>query len=107
MTPRAGGPHSAFKLAFRTLLNGGGYSYLIKATGPRRCQRAAELATGGDGVAIGGIPIVRGQAVTKTFKPPPEGLCPGAYRVYIAYSNPEAQQLENFPFATVRFVVSG
>jgi hypothetical protein len=50
---------------------------------------------------------VRGQAVTRTFKPPPEGLCPGAYRVYIAYSNPEAQQLENFPFATVRFVVSG
>jgi hypothetical protein len=106
VTPRAGGPHTAFKLAFHALLNGGGYSYLIKANGPRRCQRAAELATGGDGVAIGGTPIVRGQTITKTLEPPPEGLCPGPYLVYVAYSNPEAGTLQNFPFATVRFTVA-
>jgi hypothetical protein len=106
VTPRASGAHTAFKLTFRALLNGGGYSYLIKTNGPRRCQRAAELATGGDGVAIGGTPIVRGQTITKTLEPPPEGLCPGRYRVYVAYSNPEAGTLQNFPFATVRFTVA-
>lgn len=107
VTPRAGGPHTAFELSFRALLNGGGYSYHVEAGGGPACQRAAERAGGGDGVAIGGTPIVRGQTITKTFKPPPGGLCPGHYRVYVAYSNPEAQQLQSFPFATVRFDVKG
>jgi hypothetical protein len=107
ITPRTGGPHTTFTLTFRALLNGGGYSYLIRAGGATACQRAAERATGGDGVAVGGPPIVRGQSITKTLKPPPRGLCPGRYRVYVAYSNPEAQHLQNFPFATVTFLVSG
>ncbi len=106
ITPASGGPHTAFKLAFHALLNGGGYSYLIKANGPRRCQRAAELATGGDGVAIGETPIVRGQTVTKTLAPPPHGLCPGSYRIYVAFFNPEGDALENFPFAAVLFTVT-
>jgi hypothetical protein len=107
ITPRTGGPHTTFTLAFRALLNGGGYSYLIRASGPPGCQHAAERATGGHGIAIGGTPIVRGQTITKTLKPPPGGLCPGRFRVYVAYSSPGAQQLQNFPFATVRFVVTG
>jgi len=106
VTPRAGGPHTAFKLTFRALLNGGGYSYQVEAEGGPGCQRAAERAGGGDGVAIGGIPIVRGQTVTKTFNPPPSGLCQVHYRVYVAYDSAESQ-LQNFPFATVRFVVTG
>jgi hypothetical protein len=127
VTPRAGGPHTEFKLAFKALLNGGGYSYLILARGSRglpnpasppsgdaaagggastRCQREAERATGGDGVAIGGEPIVRGQTITKILRPPPQGLCPGGYSIYISFSNPEPDALPNFPFATVNLVVS-
>jgi hypothetical protein len=106
VTPRTGRPHAAFKLTFRALLNGGGYSYQVEAEGGTACQRVAERAAGGDGVAIGGTPIVRGQTVTKTFNPPRGGLCRGRYRIYVAYDNPESQ-LQNFPFATVRFVVNG
>jgi len=106
VTPLAGGGHTVFVLTFRALLNGGGYSYNVQAEGAPACQRAAERAGGGDGVTIGGTPIVRGQTITKTFKPPPSGLCPGHYRVYVAYDNPESQ-LQNYPFATVRFVVAG
>jgi len=105
--PAAGGPHTTFTLAFRALLNGGGYSYLIRAPGPAACQRAAERATGGNNIAIGGTPILRGQRITKTLEPPPAGLCPGRYRVYVAYSSPETQQMQNFPFATVHFSVAG
>jgi hypothetical protein len=107
VTPASGGPHTAFTLAFRALLNGGGYSYLIRAGGGPACQRQAERATGGHAIAIGGAPIVRGQTITKALAPPPNGLCPGRYLVYVAYSNPETDSLQNFPFATVRFVVSG
>jgi hypothetical protein len=107
VTPRRGGPHTAFTLSFRSLLDGGGYSYRILSGGPERCQRAAERATGGDGVAIGGVPIVRGQIVTKTVTPPAPGLCPGSYRIYVSYSDPERDSLENFPFATARFTVVG
>jgi hypothetical protein len=106
LTPSTGGPHTTFNLAFRALLNGGGYSYLIRTDGPPRCQREAERATRGDGVAIGRTPIARGQTITKTLKPPPHGLCPGSYRIYVAFSNPEASSLPNFPFATVHFVVT-
>jgi hypothetical protein len=106
VTPLTGGRHTVFELTFRALLNGGGYSYDIQAEGGPACQRAAERSGGGDGVAIGGTPIVRGQTITKTFKPPPSGLCPGRYRVYVAYENPESQ-LQNYPFATVRFLVAG
>ena len=106
VTPRAGGRHTAFVLSFRALLNGGGYRYDIRAEGAPACQRAAERAGGGDGVAIGGTPIVRGQTITKTFKPPPNGLCPGRYRVYVAFDDPDSQ-LQNYPFATVRFLVAG
>ena len=106
VTPSTGGPHTAFKLAFRALLSGGGYSYLIKTDGPPRCQREAERATGGDGVAIGAAPIVRGQTISKTLRPPPHGLCAGGYRIYVAFSNPEANSVQNFPFAMVHFVVS-
>jgi hypothetical protein len=105
VTPITGGPHTAFELTFRALLDGGGYSYHVQAEGGPACQRAAERAGGGDGVAIGGTPIVRGQMITKTFKPPPGGLCPGHYRVYVAYDNPETQ-MQNYPFATVRFLVT-
>ncbi len=118
VTPRAGGPHTAFKLTFKSLLNGGGYSYLILARGSRgsganagrdsagtRCQRAAERATGGDGVAAGGESLVRGQIITKILRPPPQGMCPGRYSIYISFSNPEGE-LQNFPFATVNLVVS-
>jgi hypothetical protein len=105
VTPRSGGPHTVFALTFRTLVNGGGYSYDIQAEGAPTCQHAAERASGGDGVAIGGTPIVRGQTITKTFKPPPGGLCPGRYRVYVAYEDPESQ-LQNYPFATARFDVA-
>jgi hypothetical protein len=76
-------------------------------SGGPRCQHAAERATGGHGIAIGPTPIIRGQAIAKTVKPPPGGLCPGPYRIYVAYSNPEAQQLQSFPFATVGFDVTG
>jgi hypothetical protein len=107
VTPRRGGPHTPFTLSFRSLLGGGGYSYRILGSGPERCQRAAEQATGGDGVAIGGVPIVRGQTITKTLTPRARGLCPGSYRIYVAYSDPERDSLENFPFATVRFTVVG
>jgi hypothetical protein len=107
ITPQAGGPHTTFTLAFRALLNGGGYSYTIRASGPPSCQHAAERATGGHGIAIAPTPIIRGQAITKTVKPPLGGLCTGRYHIYVAYSNPEAQQLQSFPFATVRFVVTG
>jgi hypothetical protein len=107
VSPKSGGPHSAFTLSFRSLLNGGGYSYKILSSGPQRCQRAAELATGGDGVAIGGVPLVRGQTITKTLVPRARGLCPGRYRIYVAYSDPARDPLENFPFATVRFTVTG
>jgi len=106
VNPSAGGPHTAFELTFRALLNGGGYSYQIEAEGGPACQRVAERAGGGHGVAIGGTPIVRGQTITKTFDPPPGGLCPGHYRVYVAYENVESE-LQDFPFATVRFVVTG
>ncbi|HWJ49625.1 MAG TPA: hypothetical protein VNR42_01315 [Solirubrobacteraceae bacterium] len=106
VTPATGGPHTSFKLTFRTLLNGGGYSYLIKAGGPRRCQRAAERATGGDGVAIGVRPIVRGETITKLLVPPPAGLCSGRYTIYVAFSDPKADALQNFPFATVHLVVT-
>jgi hypothetical protein len=106
VSPKSGGPHTAFMLSFRSLLNGGGYSYKILSNGPERCQRAAELATGGDGVAIGGVPLVRGQTITKTLVPRARGLCPGRYRIYVAYSDPERGPLENFPFATVRFTVT-
>jgi hypothetical protein len=78
-----------------------------RSGGPPSCQHAAERATGGHGIAIGPTPIIRGQAIAKTVKPPPGGLCPGPYRIYVAYSNPEAQQLQSFPFATVRFDVRG
>jgi hypothetical protein len=107
VSPKSGGPHTAFTLSFHSLLNGGGYSYNILSNGPERCQRAAELATGGDGVAIGGVPPVRGQAITKTLVPTARGLCPGRYRIYVAYSDPERAALESFPFATVRFTVTG
>jgi hypothetical protein len=106
VTPRAGGPHTPFRLTFRALLNGGGYGYHVEAEGGPACQRAAERAGGGDGVAIGGTPIVRGQTITKIFNPPPNGLCPGHYRVYVTYDDAESQ-LQNFPFATVRFVIAG
>jgi hypothetical protein len=106
VTPRRGGPHTTFTLSFRSLLNGGGYSYRILSDGPQRCQRAAELATGGDGVAISGVPLVRGQTITKALVPTARALCPGSYRIYISYSDPERGQLQNFPFATVRFTVS-
>jgi hypothetical protein len=126
VTPRVGGSHTAFKLTFKALLNGGGYSYLILARGSHgspdpaspasgdgsaagatstRCQRTAERATGGDGVAIGGRPILRGQTIAKTLRPPPEGMCPGDYTMYVSFSNPDAE-LQNFPFATVNLVVS-
>jgi hypothetical protein len=109
VTPKRGGQHTAFTLSFHSLLNGGGYSYRILSSGPERCQRAAELATGGDGVAIGGVPLVRGQTITKTLAPRSRGLCPGSYRIYVSYSDPERGplEIENFPFATVRFTVSG
>ncbi len=107
VTPTRGGPHTAFTLSFHSLSNGGGYSYRILSGGPERCQRAAERATGGDGVAIGGAPLLRGQTITKTVTPSTRGLCPGSYRIYVAYSNPERDSLENFPFATVRFTVIG
>jgi hypothetical protein len=107
VTPERGGPHTPFTLSFRSLLSGGGYSYRILSGGPTRCQRAAERATGGDGVAIGGVPLVRGQIITKTLTPPARGLCPGSYRIYVSYSDPQRDWLENFPFATVRFTVIG
>ncbi len=107
VTPKSGGPHTAFKLSFRSLLNGGGYSYLIKTNAQDHCQREAERATGGDAVTIGSVPIVRGQTISKTLTPPPHGLCPGSYRIYVAFSNPAADSLENFPFATVHFTVIG
>jgi hypothetical protein len=105
VTPRRGGPHTPFTLSFRSLLSGGGYSYRILSGGSERCQHAAERATGGDGVAIGGVPLVRGQIITKTVTPPAGGLCPGSYRIYVSYSDPQRDSLENFPFATVRFSV--
>ncbi len=107
ITPKEGGRNTKFKLSFHALLNGGGYSYVIETDGPKRCEREAERATGGDGVAIGRIPIVRGQLVSKTIAPRPPGLCPGSYRVYVAYSNPYTETLPNYPFATVRFTVTG
>ena len=97
VTPRRGGPHTTFTLSFRSLLNGGGYSYRILSDGPQRCQRTAELATGGDGVAISGVPLVRGQTITKALVPTARGLCPGSYRVYVSYSDPERDQLQSFP----------
>jgi hypothetical protein len=107
VSPNSGGPRTTFTLSFRSLLNGGGYSYRVLSGGPEHCQRAAELATGGDGVAIGGVAIVRGQRVTKRVVPHARGLCPGSYRIYVAYSDPERDPFENFPFAEVRFTVSG
>jgi len=103
--PKRGGPHTAFKLSFHALLNGGGYSYMIEAGGSRLCQSEAERATGGHGIAIGRIPIARGQTITKTLTPPRRGLCPGQYRVYVAYSNPLSGALPNYPFATAQFSV--
>jgi hypothetical protein len=107
VSPNSGGPHTTFTLSFRSLLNGGGYSYRVLSSGPEHCQRAAEVATGGDGVASGGVAIVRGQTVTKSVVPRTRGLCPGSYRIYVAYNDPERDPLENFPFAEVRFTVSG
>jgi hypothetical protein len=105
VTPERGGRNTTFKLTFHALLNGGGYSYAIETDGSRRCEREAERATGGDGVAIGRIPIVRGQLVSKTITSRLQGLCPGSYRVYVAYSNLRADTLPNYPFATARFTV--
>jgi hypothetical protein len=105
VTPRSGGPHTAFKLTFTALLNGGGYSYAIETDGSARCQREAERATGGDGVAVGRVSFVRGARITKILKPSAVGLCPGDYRIYVSFSNPKPGSLENFPFATVRFKV--
>jgi hypothetical protein len=105
VTPAAGGPHTAFTLSFTALLNGGGYSYLIESDGSKRCRREAERATGGDGVAIGITPLVRGQRIVKALMPPPHGLCPGSYRIYVTFSDPEPGSLPSFPFATVRFAV--
>jgi len=107
VNPKTGGPHTAFTLSFRALLNGGGYSYRIQTNGLGRCQREAERATGGDGVLIGRVPIARGQTITKTLNTQRHGLCPGHYRVYVAFSNPAADALPNYPFATVRFTVAG
>ncbi len=105
VSPAVGGPHTRFRLAFRALLNGGGYGYEIETGGPPRCRREAERATGGDGVGIGPVPLVRGQAISMTLMPTRHGLCAGSYRIYVAYSNPGPDSLPNFPFATVRFTV--
>jgi hypothetical protein len=105
VTPAVGGPFTRFRLAFRALLNGGGYGYAIESDGPRRCQREAEHATGGHGVGIGPVPIVRGQAISMTLMRTRHGLCAGSYRVYVSYSDPGPGSLPSFPFATVRFTV--
>jgi hypothetical protein len=96
---------TAFKLTFTAPLNGGGYSYVIETGGPARCQREAERATGGDGVAIGRVPIVRGTTITTILKRSAGGLCAGEYRIYVSFADSQPGSLENFPFATARFRV--
>ena len=106
VTPAVGGPHTAFKLSFWGLLDGGAYGYVIKASTPPRCQREAERAIGGP-VAINVIVSGHGQVITKTLRPTPHGLCPGDYRVYMSYLNSESDSPEGRPFATADFLVTG
>ena len=105
VTPHAGGRHTVFVLSFRALLNGGGYSYDIQAEGARRVSAQRNGPEAGRCGDRRHTDRPR-PTITKTFKPPPKGLCPGRYRVYVAYDNPESQ-LQNYPFATVRFLVAG
>jgi hypothetical protein len=107
VSPASGGPRTRFKLSFRALLSGGGYSYRIEAAGPRRCQRVAELAIDGGAIMLARTPIVRGQQVSKTLDTERHPLCPGRYRVYVAFADLRPDALPSFPFATVHFTVAG
>jgi hypothetical protein len=107
VSPASGGARTRFKLSFHALLSGGGYSYRIEAAGPRRCQRVAELAIDGGAIMLARTPIVRGQQVSKTLDTERHPLCPGRYRVYVAFADLRPDALPSFPFATVHFTVAG
>ena len=104
VTPLTGGPTPCSRSPSGRYSTAAATATSSRPTGAR-CQRAAERATGGDGVAIGGTPIVRGQTITKTSSRH-RTACAQATTASTWPTATPKPQLQNYPFATVRFTVA-
>lgn len=103
VTPSVGGPHTIFKVHFRVLLNGAGYSYRLTGT---RCP--AITLNGGDG---GGTNDLRGRIWSDQVDAVDgQSWCPGTYHLSVTIMESSRRRVVTYPsapFGTATFRVKG